>query len=106
MAETDELEMEEEYEEEEERGEAVGRRRRQQRYALRRRRTCVFCEEKTPIDYKHANILRPFLTDRGKIRPRRQTGTCAKHQRQLATAIKRARHLALLPFVMEVRRSH
>ncbi len=108
MAEMNELEMEEEYEEEEERGTgAAGRRRRQQRYAVRRRRTCIFCEEKTSsIDYKQANMLRPFLTDRGKIRPRRQTGTCAKHQRQLATAIKRARHLALLPFVMEVRRSH
>lgn len=106
MAEANELEMEEEYEEEEERGAAAGRRRRQQRYAMRRRRTCIFCEEKTAIDYKQVTLLRPFLTDRGKIRPRRQTGTCAKHQRQLATAIKRARHLALLPFVMEVRRSH
>jgi len=106
LAETNELEMEEEYEEEEERSAAAGR-RRQQRYAMRRRKTCIFCEEKTSsVDYKQVNVLRPFLTDRGKIRPRRQTGTCAKHQRQLATAIKRARHLALLPFVMEVRRSH
>ena len=46
-------------------------------------------------------MLRDYLTDRGKIRPRRQTGTCAKHQRQLSMAIKRARHLALLPFVVE-----
>ena len=46
-------------------------------------------------------MLRRFLTDRGKIRPRRQTGTCAKHQRQLSTAVKRARHLAFLPFVVE-----
>jgi small subunit ribosomal protein S18 len=46
-------------------------------------------------------MLESFLTDRGKIRPRRQTGTCAKHQRQLSTAIKRARHLALLPFVLK-----
>ena len=46
-------------------------------------------------------MLRKFLSDRGKIRPRRQTGTCARHQRLLATAIKRARHLAMLPFVIE-----
>jgi len=50
-------------------------------------------------------MLRSFLTDRAKIRPRRQTGTCAKHQRRLAVAIKRARHLAFLPFVVEPGRS-
>jgi small subunit ribosomal protein S18 len=55
----------------------------------------------THIDYKQYDMLGRYLTDRGKIRPRRQTGTCAKHQRQLAMAIKRARHLALLPFVVE-----
>jgi small subunit ribosomal protein S18 len=53
------------------------------------------------IDYKSHDMLRRFLTDRGKIRPRRQTGTCAKHQRALARAIKRARHLALVPFTGE-----
>jgi small subunit ribosomal protein S18 len=53
----------------------------------------------TSIDYKSPDVLRYFLTEQGKIRARRQTGVCAKHQRQLATAIKRARHLALLPFV-------
>jgi len=53
------------------------------------------------IDYKDASMLRRYLTDRGKIKPRRQTGTCAKHQRRLAVAIKRARHLALLPFAAE-----
>jgi small subunit ribosomal protein S18 len=47
------------------------------------------------------DLLQPLLTDRGKIRSRRQTGTCAKHQRQLSVAIKRARHLALLPFVVQ-----
>jgi small subunit ribosomal protein S18 len=107
-----ELEMETRYEEEQgqSRG-GAGRRRgggggRQQRFAARRRKTCVFCEDKTAsISYRQANALRSFLTDRGKIRPRRQTGTCARHQRQLATAIKRARHLALLPFVVEARRS-
>jgi small subunit ribosomal protein S18 len=62
----------------------------------------VFCEQKvTHIDYKEAGRLRDFLTERGKILPRRRTGTCAKHQRQLATAVKRARHLAMLPFVVD-----
>jgi len=56
------------------------------------------------IDYKQTDLLRQFLTDRGKIRPRRQTGTCAKHQRQLSVAIKRARHLALLPFTVGIQR--
>ena len=53
------------------------------------------------LDYKNADLLRRFITEDGKIRPRRQTGTCAKHQRQLARAIKRARHLALLQFAGE-----
>ena len=103
-----ELERGTQYAEEGQSRGAAGRRRggRQQRYAARRRKTCAFCEDKTAsIDYKQANALRSFLTDRGKIRPRRQTGTCAKHQRRLATAIKRARHLALLPFAVEARRS-
>jgi small subunit ribosomal protein S18 len=61
---------------------------------------CQFCVEKTKqIDYKAPEKLRRFVSERGKIRPRRQTGTCARHQRLLTTAIKRARHLALLPFV-------
>nr|HID13989.1 30S ribosomal protein S18 [Anaerolineae bacterium] len=77
-------------------------RRRGRRRFGRRPKTCVFCVDKvTHIDYKQADVLRRFLTERGKIRPRRQTGTCATHQRQLALAIKRARHLALLPFVVE-----
>lgn len=68
------------------------------RYAPRPK-ICQFCADKnTSIDYKQADFLRRFVTEEGKIRPRRQTGTCAKHQRELATAIKRARHLALLPF--------
>ena len=65
-----------------------------------RPKVCQFCVEKTKkIDYKAPEQLRRFVSERGKIRPRRQTGTCARHQRHLATAIKRARHLALLPFV-------
>ncbi len=63
-----------------------------------RRKVCRFCAEGIKIDYKDAKALRPFLTDRGKIIPRRTTGTCAKHQRELSTAIKRARILAILPF--------
>ena len=68
-------------------------------------RVCQFCTEKnTTIDYKQAEALRRFISEDGKIRPRRQTGTCAKHQRELTIAIKRARHLALLPFTSEVSR--
>ena len=60
---------------------------------------CQFCADKhLAIDYKQADILRRFVTEEGKIRPRRQTGTCAKHQRILAGVIKRARHIALLPY--------
>jgi len=67
-----------------------------------RQKVCYFCSEKSKeIDYKDADLLRRYINDRGKIRPRRQTGACAKHQRSLAAAIKRARHMALLPFVTE-----
>ncbi len=65
-----------------------------------RPKICQFCVDKNiPIDYKQVDMLRRFVTEEGKIRPRRQTGTCAKHQRALAMAIKRARHLAFLPYV-------
>jgi len=71
------------------------------RYAPRRR-VCPFCVDKTQvIDYKDPAKLRRYLSERGKIEPRRRTGTCARHQRALALAIKRARHLALLPFTAE-----
>jgi len=67
-----------------------------------RRRNCTFCSEKaTVIDYKDINKLRRFVTERGKILPRRVSGNCARHQRVLATAIKRARELALLPYTAE-----
>ncbi|MEA3340433.1 MAG: 30S ribosomal protein S18 [Chloroflexota bacterium] len=76
--------------------------RRGKRHFRSRPKTCVFCRDKVDcIDYKKANSLHSFLTDRGKIQPRRRTGTCAKHQRQLSVAIKRARHLALLPFTTQ-----
>ncbi|HEV2126405.1 MAG TPA: 30S ribosomal protein S18 [Chloroflexota bacterium] len=67
-----------------------------------RRKVCVFCVDKVKeIDYKNTARLRRFLNDRGKIEPRRKTGTCAKHQRRLATALKRARFMALLPYTGE-----
>ena len=67
-----------------------------------RRKVCNFCVDKVRfIDYKETSRLRRHLTDRGKIESRRKTGTCAKHQRALATALKRARHVALLPYTAE-----
>ncbi len=68
----------------------------------RRRKVCLFCTEKTAvIDYKDPVRLRKFISERGKILPRRVSGTCAKHQRELTIAIKRARVLALLPYVAD-----
>ncbi|NIS82139.1 MAG: 30S ribosomal protein S18 [Anaerolineales bacterium] len=68
----------------------------------RRPRVCQFCAEKaTSIDYKQADMLKRYVTDQGKIRSRRETGTCAKHQRMMSKAVKRARHMALLPFAAE-----
>ena len=67
-----------------------------------RRRPCKFCKDNIhSVDYKDENYLRKFMTERGKITPRRITGTCAKHQRILTAAIKRARQIALVPFVRE-----
>ena len=67
-----------------------------------RRKVCQFCvEQVNGIDYKDVGRLRRFTSERGKILPRRMTGTCAKHQRQLSTAIKRARTIALMPYVSE-----
>jgi small subunit ribosomal protein S18 len=64
-----------------------------------RRKICAFCADKSKdIDYKDTVKLKRFLTERGKIQPRRTSGVCAKHQRLLAMAIKRARHVALLPY--------
>jgi small subunit ribosomal protein S18 len=66
---------------------------------FQRRKFCRFCSEKVEyIDYKNIKILRSYLTERGKVLPRRMTGTCAKHQRELSESIKRARSIALLPF--------
>lgn len=66
-----------------------------------RKKVCRFCSQKAKIDYKDPDSLRRFITERGKILPRRITGTCAKHQRKLALEIKRARALALLSYVVD-----
>ncbi len=64
-----------------------------------KRKVCAFCSEKIEnIDYKDATKLRAYISERGKIEPHRKTGTCARHQRAIAVAIKRARHLALIPY--------
>jgi small subunit ribosomal protein S18 len=81
--------------------EATRAERRRPRYTSRRK-VCFFCAEKVQkIDYKDVDALRRYLSDRGKIEPRRKTGTCARHQRRLTIALKRARHLALLPYTAE-----
>ena len=70
---------------------------------IRKKRICRFCEEKIEyIDYKEEKKLSRFTTEQGKVIPRRTSGTCARHQRQLITAIKRARELALIPYVADV----
>ena len=72
------------------------------RGGMRRRKVCQFCADKTnTIDYKDVDTLKEFVTERGKILPKRITGTCAMHQRAVAKAIKRARVVAILPFDAE-----
>ena len=72
------------------------------RGGFRRRRACRFCVEKIDyIDYKDVRVLMLSIPERGKIQPRRISGTCAKHQRKLTTAIKRARQLALIPYITD-----
>lgn len=80
-------------------GDAPMRRRSMGR---RRKKVCVFCgKENNEINYKDVNKLKRYVSERGKILPRRITGNCAKHQRALTVAIKRARHVALMPYVCE-----
>lgn len=70
--------------------------------ARRKKKVCIFCQDKVEhIDYKDTARLRKLVTERGKILPRRISGTCAKHQRQLTVAIKRARYMALLPYIAD-----
>lgn len=72
-----------------------------ERRLFQRRRVCRFCVDKTPIDFKDVGLLKNFLTERGRIIPRRISGNCMRHQRELTTAIKRARNIALLAFAEE-----
>ena len=78
------------------RGDSPNRRRG----GRRRRKVCAFCTEAV-IDYKDVATLKKYVSERGKILPRRITGTCAKHQRAVTSAIKRARHLALMPYTQD-----
>lgn len=79
-----------------------GQRQFRQNNNRRRKKVCMFCQEKaTYIDYKDTAKLRKYISERAKILPRRISGTCAKHQRQLTVAIKRARHIALLPYISD-----
>ncbi len=72
------------------------------RMGRRRKKVCVFCSDtNNVIDYKDVNKLKRYVSERGKILPRRITGTCAKHQRALTVAVKRARHIALLPYSLD-----
>jgi small subunit ribosomal protein S18 len=76
--------------------------KRGRRQYMRRRKVCRFCVERIDyIDYKNAEMLRTFIQERGKIVPRRLSGTCSRHQRWLRRAVKRARNIALLPFAAE-----
>lgn len=80
-------------------------RRRDGRRYVPRRKVCHFCVEKGAVlDYKNIELLRRYVSDRGRIEPRRRTGSCAKHQRALVRQVKRARLLALLPFTLDVPR--
>jgi small subunit ribosomal protein S18 len=72
------------------------------RFSVKRKRVCKFCAEKISyIDFKDGKLLSHFIPERGKILPRRISGVCSVHQRQLSQAIKRARHMAILPFVAD-----
>ncbi len=74
----------------------------QKKRFTKKRRVCVFCERKqNAMDYKDVNKLRKFVSERGKILPRRISGNCAKHQRAVTVAIKRARHVSLMPYAID-----
>jgi small subunit ribosomal protein S18 len=84
-------------------GRPGGPAKRGKRSFVRKKKVCRFCVDKADfIDYKKSEILAPFIQERGKILPRRMTGTCARHQRWLTVAIKRAQNIALLPFAAEL----
>ncbi|MGH2677387.1 MAG: 30S ribosomal protein S18 [Actinomycetota bacterium] len=74
-------------------------REKDEAWKKQRKKVCVFCRDRVAyVDYKDTSLLRRFVSDRGKIRARRVTGTCTQHQRDVATAVKNAREMALLPF--------
>ena len=84
-------------------GRPGGPAKRGKRNFVRKKKVCRFCVDRVDfIDYKKAEILAPFIQERGKILPRRMTGTCSRHQRWLTVAIKRAQNIALLPFAAEL----
>lgn len=84
------------------RGDREGGSQRRGRFGIRTPRVCPFCKSKVnSIDYKQSDQLRRYVTERGKIKARRKIGSCARHQRMLSVAIKRARHIALLPFTTQ-----
>ena len=76
-------------------------RHKKRTFGIRKRKYCRFCHHDLPINYKDVKLLQNMITERGKIVPRRLSGNCARHQRQVAIAIKRARDIALLPYVAE-----
>ena len=83
-------------------GAGPGGPRRGKRQYFRKKKVCRFCVDRVDfIDYKKVEMLQPFVQERGKLLPRRMTGTCARHQRWLGEAIKRARNIALMPFAVE-----
>ena len=72
------------------------------KFRKQRKKVCVMCSDKNfELDYKNADQLKKFVNDKGKILPRRTTGCCAKHQRDITTAVKRARHIAILPYAQQ-----
>ena len=77
------------------------RKPKQQQFRKKKKRPCVFCIDQKELDYKDIGYVRRFMTDRGKIAPRRMSGCCALHQRMVAKAIKRARQIGLAPYVVD-----
>lgn len=77
------------------------RKPKKKQFGRKKRRPCVFCVDKRGLDYKDIGFLRRFITDRGKIAPRRMSGCCALHQRMVAKNIKRARQLGMVPFAVD-----
>jgi len=77
------------------------RKPKQQQFRKKKKRPCVFCIDQKELDYKDISYVKRFMTDRGKIAPRRMSGCCALHQRMVAKAVKRARQIGLAPYVVD-----